>query len=73
MNRATHLNSLATLSTQLHLLNLFGADETLYESSHAVVSCRVKPRLDAFLGTRAEAGKTEEGEVDVKKPSWGYR
>ena len=60
MNR-TRLDPLVTLSAQLHLLNLFGADETPYESSHAVVSCRVKPRLDAFLGTRAGAGKNGGG------------
>ena len=60
MNR-THLEPLVTLSTQLHLLNLFGADETPYEASLAVVSCRIKPRPDAFLGTRARAGKNGGG------------
>ena len=58
---------------QLHLLKLFGGDETPYESLHAVVSCGVKPWFDAFVGTRAGAGKTQVEEIKVEKPGWGYR
>jgi len=35
----------------LHFLNLFGGEETLYESLHAVVSWGVKPWFDAFVGS----------------------
>jgi len=43
------------LATQLHILNLFGGEETPYESLHAVVSCGVKPWFDAFVGARGGA------------------
>jgi hypothetical protein len=43
---------LIPLATQLHILNLFGGDETPYESLHAVVSCGVKPWFDDFIGAR---------------------
>ena len=56
-----HLNPLVPLSAQLHFLNLFGSDETLYESLHTVVSCSVKPWFDAFVGTIAGAGKGARG------------
>ncbi|EDR00675.1 uncharacterized protein LACBIDRAFT_313075 [Laccaria bicolor S238N-H82] len=35
--RTTHLDSVVPPSTQLHLLNLFGGDNTPYESLHVVV------------------------------------
>jgi len=61
ITRTMHLNPLLPLSMQLHLLNLFGGDNTLYESFHAVVSCRVKPWFNVFVGTRAGAGKYTGG------------
>ena len=72
IKRATHLDPLFLLSMQLHLLKLFGGDETPYESLHAVISCGVQPWFVAFVGTRAGAGKTQVEEIKVK-PGWGYR
>ena len=46
---------------QLHLLKLFGGDETPYESLHTVVGCGVKPWFDAFVETRPGAGKDAGG------------
>ena len=57
MKRTTHLDPLVLLSMQLYLLNLFGGDETPYESLHVVVSCGVKPWFDAFVGRQGQ-GKT---------------
>ena len=61
IKRTTHLDPLVPLSVQLHILNLFGGDETPYKSLHAVVSCGVKPWSDVFVGTRAGAGKDVGG------------
>ena len=68
-----HLDALVLLSTQLHLFNLFGGEETPYESLHTMVSCGVELWFSAFVRTRAGAGKDEEGQGEVEKPSWGYR
>ena len=57
--RTLHL--LVPLSTQLHLLNLFGGNATPCESLHAVISCGVEPWFDAFVGPRAGAGKDTGG------------
>jgi dynein heavy chain 1 len=40
------------MSSQLQMVNLFGDQETPYESLHAVVSQAVKPWFEAFVGTR---------------------
>ena len=48
---APTLDPLTPLATQLHILNLFGGDETPYESLHAVVSSGIKPWFDAFVDT----------------------
>ncbi|KAG9310418.1 dynein heavy chain, N-terminal region 1-domain-containing protein [Chiua virens] len=56
IKRAPTLDPHTPLATQLHILNLFGGEETPYESLHAVVSCGVKPWFDAFVGARG-AGK----------------
>ncbi|KAF8883831.1 dynein heavy chain, N-terminal region 1-domain-containing protein [Infundibulicybe gibba] len=60
---------LVPLATQLHFLNLFGGDETPYESLHAVVSCGVKPWFDAFVGARGSGkdGDTKMGIPMTKK------
>jgi hypothetical protein len=52
IKRTPTLDHTAPLSSQLHFLNLFGGEETPYESLHAVVSCGVKPWFDAFVGSR---------------------
>jgi hypothetical protein len=61
IKRTMHLDPLVLLSMQLHLLNLFGGDETPYESFHTVVSCGVKPQFDVFVGTKVGAGKDARG------------
>lgn len=52
IKRGALLDVLQPLATQLHIINLFGGDETPYESLHSLVSCAVKPWFDAFVGTR---------------------
>lgn len=47
------------MPTQLHMLNLFGGEETPYESLHAVVSLAVKPWFEAFAGTRGGSKDTD--------------
>lgn len=66
IKRGATLDSSSPLATQLHFLNLFGGDETPYESLHAVVSCGVKPWFDAFVGARGtgkDGGDTKMGEL----------
>ncbi|KAL0062365.1 dynein heavy chain [Marasmius tenuissimus] len=55
IKRSQTLDPLTPLVTQLHFLNLFGGDDTPYESLHAVVSQGVKPWFDAFVGSRGGA------------------
>ncbi|KAI6146694.1 dynein heavy chain, N-terminal region 1-domain-containing protein [Pisolithus tinctorius] len=62
IKRGHALDPLAPLATQLHILNLFGGEETPYESLHAVVSCGVKPWFDAFVGAR---GSGKEGDTKM--------
>ena len=52
IKRGPLLDSTSPLATQLHILNLFGSDETPYESLHAVISCAMKPYFEAFVGAR---------------------
>ena len=65
IKRGPTLDPITPLATQLHLLNLFGSDETPYESLHAVVSNGVKPRFDAFVGARGQGkdGDNKMGEL----------
>jgi hypothetical protein len=56
------LDALSPLAQQLHFLNLFGGDETPYESLHALVSQGVKPYFDAFVGARG-GGKDGDGKM----------
>ncbi|KIM50786.1 hypothetical protein SCLCIDRAFT_1225109 [Scleroderma citrinum Foug A] len=65
IKRGHALDPLSPLATQLHILNLFGGDETPYESLHAVVSCGVKPWFDAFVGAR---GGGKEGDTKMGIP-----
>ncbi len=64
IKRGPTLDPITPLATQLHLLNLFGSDETPYESLHAVVSSGVKPWFDAFVGARGQGkdGDNKMGE-----------
>ena len=52
IKRGPILDPTSPLATQLHILNLFGSDETPYESLHAVISCAMKPYFEAFVGAR---------------------
>ncbi|KAG9008851.1 hypothetical protein FRB94_012820 [Tulasnella sp. JGI-2019a] len=64
IKRAPVLDAIAPLASQLHILNLFGGDETPYESLHAVVSQAVKPWFDAFVGARG-SGKDGDGKLGI--------
>lgn len=64
IKRSTLLDPLIPLPLQLHILNLFGGEETPYESLHAVVSMAVKPWFDAFAGTRA-SGKEGDAKMGI--------
>ncbi|KIY49803.1 hypothetical protein FISHEDRAFT_72429 [Fistulina hepatica ATCC 64428] len=59
------LDALAPLAHQLQILNLFGGEDTPYESLHSVVSWGVKPWFDAFVGSKGNAGAKESG-ADAK-------
>lgn len=64
IKRSPTLDLVTPLATQLHILNLFGGDETPYESLHAVVSSGIKPWFDAFVGARGskDGGDSKMGE-----------
>ncbi|KAI0932819.1 hypothetical protein AcW1_000166 [Taiwanofungus camphoratus] len=64
IKRGPTLDSTSPLATQLHILNLFGGDETPYESLHAVVSCAVKPWFEAFVGARG-GGKEGDSKMGI--------
>ncbi|KAH9964086.1 dynein heavy chain, N-terminal region 1-domain-containing protein [Lactifluus volemus] len=64
IKRGPTLDPITPLATQLHLLNLFGSDETPYESLHAVVSSGVKPWFDAFVGARGQ-GKDGDNKMGI--------
>ncbi|KAI0259332.1 cytoplasmic dynein heavy chain 1 [Gloeopeniophorella convolvens] len=64
IKRGPTLDPITPLATQLHLLNLFGSDETPYESLHAVVSNGVKPWFDAFVGARGQ-GKDGDAKMGI--------
>ncbi|CAE6452047.1 unnamed protein product [Rhizoctonia solani] len=64
IKRTPTLDTLLPLAPQLHILNLFGGDETPYESLHAVVSQAVKPWFDAFVGARG-SGKDGDGKMGI--------
>ncbi|KDQ51322.1 hypothetical protein JAAARDRAFT_140422 [Jaapia argillacea MUCL 33604] len=70
IKRTPTLDPITPLASQLHILNLFGGDETPYESLHAVVSNGVKPWFDAFVGARGggkDGGDTKMGIPMTKK------
>ncbi|KIP08567.1 hypothetical protein PHLGIDRAFT_34940 [Phlebiopsis gigantea 11061_1 CR5-6] len=65
IKRGPTLDPLSPLATQLNVLNLFGGDETPYESLHSVVSYAVKPFFEAFVGAR---GQGKEGDTKMGIP-----
>jgi hypothetical protein len=67
IKRAGVLDPTTPLATQIHVLNLFGGEDTPYESLHAVVSAGVKPWFEAFVGSR---GGGKDG--DSKMGSFSY-
>lgn len=52
IKRSPILDPLLPLAQQIHVINLFGGDETPYESLHSLVSGAVKPWFEAFVGAR---------------------
>ena len=56
IKRGATLDPTTPLATQLHFLNLFGGEETPYESLHAVVSCGIMQWFNAFVGA-SDGGK----------------
>ncbi|KAJ3963517.1 hypothetical protein EV361DRAFT_874803, partial [Lentinula raphanica] len=70
IKRGATLDPTTPLATQLHFLNLFGGEETPYESLHAVVSCGVMQWFDPFVGASdggKEGGDTKMGIPMTKK------
>jgi hypothetical protein len=67
IKRGPTLDPITPLATQLHILNLFGGEETPYESLHAVVSNGVKPWFDAFVGARGQ-GKDGDNKMGESFP-----
>ena len=66
IKRGPILDPTSPLATQLHILNLFGSDETPYESLHAVISCAMKPYFEAFVGARG--GGKDGGDSKMGAP-----
>ncbi|KZS90334.1 cytoplasmic dynein heavy chain 1 [Sistotremastrum niveocremeum HHB9708] len=64
IKRTPVLDLSTSLATQLQILNLFGGEETPYESLHAVVSSAIKPWFDAFVGARGGA-KDGDGKMGI--------
>ncbi|OCH94192.1 dynein heavy chain [Obba rivulosa] len=64
IKRGPTLDPTSPLATQLHVLNLFGGDETPYESLHALVSSAVKPWFEAFVGARG-GGKDGDSKMGI--------
>jgi hypothetical protein len=64
IKRTPILDPTAPLATQVHVLNLFGGDETPYESLHALVSSGVKPWFEAFAGSRG-SGKDVDSKMGM--------
>ncbi|KAH9927411.1 dynein heavy chain [Epithele typhae] len=70
IKRGPLLDPTSPLATQLHILNLFGSDETPYESLHALITCAMKPYFEAFVGSRGggkDGGDSKMGIPVAKK------
>ncbi|KAL5495533.1 DYN1_2 [Sanghuangporus weigelae] len=64
IKRSATLDPLLPLAQQLHVINLFGGDETPYESLHSLVSGAVKPWFEAFVGARG-SGKDGDSKMGI--------
>ncbi|KAG8937242.1 hypothetical protein FRC03_010096 [Tulasnella sp. 419] len=64
IKRTPVLDCVLPLAAQLHILNLFGGEETPYEGLHALVSQAVKPWFDAFVGARG-GGKDGDPKMGI--------
>ena len=64
IKRSPILDPLLPLAQQIHIINLFGGDETPYESLHSLVSGAVKPWFDAFVGAR-HGGKDGDSKMGM--------
>ncbi|KZT24393.1 hypothetical protein NEOLEDRAFT_1094681 [Neolentinus lepideus HHB14362 ss-1] len=64
IKRGPILDPITPLAAQLHILNLFGGEETPYESLHALISNGVKSWFDAFVGARG-GGKDGDGKMGI--------
>ncbi|TFK48049.1 cytoplasmic dynein heavy chain 1 [Heliocybe sulcata] len=65
IKRGPILDPITPLAAQLHILNLFGGEETPYESLHALITNGVKSWFDAFVGAR---GGAKEGDSKMGIP-----
>ncbi|PFH49390.1 hypothetical protein AMATHDRAFT_63215 [Amanita thiersii Skay4041] len=65
IKRGPTLDAMVPLAAQLHILNLFGGEETPYESLHALVSCGVKPWFDAFVGARGGGKEAADAKMGI--------
>lgn len=52
------------LAAQVNLLNLFGGENTPYESLHAVISQAVKPWFEAFAKAKS-SGKVADSRLGM--------
>ncbi|EPQ61281.1 dynein heavy chain protein 2 [Gloeophyllum trabeum ATCC 11539] len=64
IKRGPTLDPLTPLASQLHILNLFGGEDTPYESLHALISNGVKSWFDAFVGARG-GGKEGDSKMGI--------
>ncbi|KAI1790505.1 dynein heavy chain [Ganoderma leucocontextum] len=64
IKRGPILDPTSPLATQLHIMNLFGSDETPYESLHALISSAMKPYFEAFALARG-GGKDGDGKMGI--------
>ncbi|TDL28910.1 hypothetical protein BD410DRAFT_738739 [Rickenella mellea] len=64
IKRGPTLDLILPLASQLHILNLFGGDDTPYESLHSLISSAVKPWFDAYVGARG-GGKDGDGKMGI--------
>ncbi|TBU30761.1 dynein heavy chain [Dichomitus squalens] len=64
IKRGPLLDPTSPLATQLQVMNLFGSDETPYESLHALISSAMKPYFEAFAAARG-GGKDGDGKMGI--------
>lgn len=62
IKRGPTIDPLIPIAAQLHIINLFGDEETPYESLHSLLSGAVKPWFEAFVGARG-GGKDGDGKM----------